>query len=183
MKGSAQQHPVAAHPPSAVGDLEAVAEARSRPGGVSLRARALQFLARRDHSRAELRSKLLQHAADEAALDALLDDLESVQLLSDRRYAEVVARSRGARYGVASVARTLSRNGVAPEVAAEALAPLRVSERQRALEVCRRRFKAPAADLRERARQHRFLLARGFNPATVSWVLKHCDRDFSGADD
>jgi regulatory protein len=143
----------------------------------------LQLLARRDYSRAEVRSKLLAHAADEAVLDSLLDDLETTGLLSDRRYAEVVAQSRGARYGVASLARTLSRNGVAPELVADALAPLRANERERALEICRRRFGEPAADLKERAKQHRFLLGRGFNPATVSWVLKHCHRVDPSPDD
>lgn len=163
--------------------LEGVAEARQGRGGLSLRGRALQFLARRDHSRAELRGKLLPHATDEASLDALLDDLEATRLLSDRRYAEVVAQSKGTRYGVASLARTLSRQGVAPELAAEALAPLRMTERERALEICRRRFVEPPADLRERARQHRFLLGRGFDPGTVSWVLKQSDKAFSDIPD
>jgi len=163
--------------------LRGVDEGRRPRSGLSLRGRALRFLARRDYSRAELRSKLLAHATDEAALDTLLDDLEATRLLSDRRYAEVMAQSKGSRFGVASVARTLSRQGVASELAAEALAPLRATERERALEICRRRFGEPPADLRERARQHRFLLGRGFDPGTVSWVLKQFGRGFSDVSD
>jgi regulatory protein len=159
------------------------AQAPKQRSALGLKGRALRFLARREHSRAELRSKLLPHAVDASVLDVLLDDLEAARLLSDRRYAEVVARSKGERYGAASVARTLSRQGVAPELAAEALAPLRASERERALDICRRRFEGPPADLRERARQHRFLLGRGFDPATVAWVLKQCDRGRSSSSD
>ena len=55
---------------------------------LSLRARALQYLARREHSRAELRAKLLPYvqAEDEfeqtqsVDLDGLLDDLTAARL-------------------------------------------------------------------------------------------------------
>lgn len=147
---------------------------------LSLRGRALRLLARREHSRAELRRKLLTEDVGADTLDALLDDLESKRSLSDRRYAEVVAHSKGVRYGVASLSRTLSRKGVSPEVAAQALAPLRASEPERALEIWKRRFGEQAVDLKERARQHRFLLGRGFDPATVAWVLKQAGKVRAG---
>ncbi len=157
--------------------LQAVADSRRQARrGPSLRGRALRFLARREHSRAELRSKLIGPDVDPVALDALLDDLVAKRLLSDRRYAEILAQSKGSRYGAATLARTLSQQGVSPELAAEALAPLRATERERGLEIWRRRFGAPPADLRERARQHRFLLGRGFDPSTVSWVLKQAEK-------
>jgi len=153
--------------------LQAVADARRKPRPApSLKGRALRCLARREYSRAELRRKLLTPDVDAPALDAVLDDLEAKRLLSDRRYAEVLAQSKGGRYGVSSLSRTLSQQGVDPEVAAAALEPLRNNERERALEIWRRRFGEPPKDLKERARQHRFLLARGFDGATVSWVLK-----------
>ena len=158
--------------------LQAVAEARSRARpAISLKGRALRFLARREYSRVELRRKLLGQEVDAKELDAVLDDLEAKRLLSDTRYAEVLAQSKGGRYGVASLSRTLSQQGVSPDVAAAALEPLRASERERALEVWRRRFGEPPADLKERARQHRFLLARGFDAATVSWILKRAAKD------
>jgi len=163
------------------GNLQEVDEARKRRSGLSLKGRALRLLARRDHSRVELRSKLLAHTEDEAALDLLLDDLEGTRLLSDRRFAEVVVQSTGARSGFALVAQTLLRKRVASDLAIEALAPLRVTERERALDICQRRFGKPPVDMKERARQHRFLLGRGFDPGTVSWVLKQCDKGFRDA--
>jgi regulatory protein len=153
--------------------LRAVAEARKRARPeLSLKGRALRLLARREYSRVELRRKLLGPEVDAQQLDAILDDLEGKRLLSDERYAEVLARNKGSRYGVAVVSRTLSQQGVDPEVAAAALEPLRASERERALDVWQRRFGEPPADLKERARQHRFLLARGFDAATVAWIMK-----------
>lgn len=159
--------------PAAPSSLQEVAESRRRARPtISLKGRALRYLARREYSRAELRRKLLPSAVDAAELDAVLDDLEAKRLLSDRRYAEVLAQSKGSRYGVASLSRSLAQQGVSADVAAVALEPLRANERERALAVWRRRFGEPPADLKERARQHRFLLARGFEAATVTWVLK-----------
>ncbi|MDP2851999.1 MAG: recombination regulator RecX, partial [Gallionella sp.] len=62
---------------------------------LSLRARALQYLARREYSRAELRGKLLPYAGADGDpdrsqpenLDALLDDLTARGWLSDARAA------------------------------------------------------------------------------------------------
>ena len=176
-------------------DLQSLAGPRDRRRtGTSLRSKALRLLARREYTRAELRRKLIQ--AEEAAarrerlagtepeadppitadlldrIDSLLEDLERNRLLSDQRYAEVLVSSKAGRYGVARLSRTLATQGVGSQVADEALAPLRASERDRALAIWKRRFGQPPSDLKERARQHRFLVGRGFDPATVSWVLK-----------
>lgn len=150
-----------------------VAEDRRRvPFTLSLKGRALRLLARREHSRAELRGKLLTADVDGPTVDILLDELESKKLLSDWRFAEVLAQRRGARYGVASLSRTLAKQGVSPDIAAAALAPLTETERQRAMAVWMRRFGSPPLDIKGRARQHRFLLSRGFDAATVSWIFK-----------
>ena len=68
----------------------------------TLRVRALQLLARREHARAELARKLAPHAESEEALSSLLDSLESERLLSNTRYAEARVHTRGARYGNAT---------------------------------------------------------------------------------
>ncbi len=178
-------------------ELQSLARPRdSRRTGASLKSRALRLLSRREYTRAELRRKLL--LAEEAGarqtlqrgdgsgqdapgpiteeflerIDSLLDELERNRLLSDRRYAEVLVSSKGGRYGVARLSRTLATQGVGGQLAEAALAPLRATQRERALLIWKRRFGHPPADLRERARQHRFLIGRGFDPATVSWVLK-----------
>lgn len=182
----------------AAGDLQSLARPRDRRRtGASLRSRALRLLARREYTRAELRRRLLlaeesdvrkslqqsggpdpdalEPITDELLerIDSLLDDLERSHLLSDRRYAEVLVNSKGSRYGVARLSRTLATHGVGGRLAEDALAPLRATQRERALAIWKRRFSQPPSDLKERARQHRFLIGRGFDPATVAWVLKH----------
>ena len=67
--------------------------------GPTLRERALQFLARREHARAELARKLAAYAESAEEIDAVLDDLVARRLLSDARYAEMRMHARGARFG------------------------------------------------------------------------------------
>ena len=143
----------------------------------SLLARALGYLARREHSRAELRRKLAPHAESAEPLDRLLDELEAKKLLSDRRFTEVMARSRGARFGAARVKQELRARGVADPLVREAFAELSRTELQRARELWRRKFDAPPADAAELARRMRFLARRGFSAETIRRVVGGSDED------
>lgn len=138
---------------------------------LTLRERALRFLARREHARAELARKLAPHAESAEQLGALLDDLAARRLLSDERYAEMRVNARSARYGNARLAHELRTQGVADELVAEALAA-GDDELTRARAVWRRKFDAPPADATERAKQMRFLMSRGFAGETIRRVLR-----------
>jgi len=138
---------------------------------LSLRGRALGYLARREHSRAELEAKLRQHAGPEEDIGALLDDFVSRGWLSEKRLVEqVVNHSR--RFGAARVLNDLRRRGVDPVLVGEAARPLRQGELAIAREVWRRKFQAPPVDANERMRQIRFLRNRGFSGSTIAQVLK-----------
>jgi regulatory protein len=130
----------------------------------SLAARALGYLARREHSRAELARKLAPHAGSAADLDRLLDELQAKRLLSDRRFTDVLVRSRGERFGAARVKQELAARGVDPELVREAAGRLSRSEFERAKAVWQRKFGAAAADAAERARQMRFLASAASPP-------------------
>ena len=66
---------------------------------LSLKGRALRYLAAREHSRVELERKLAGHAQDEQELAAVLDDLTARGFLSDQRAAESLVHRRGAKLG------------------------------------------------------------------------------------
>jgi regulatory protein len=137
---------------------------------LSLRQRALALLARREHSRAELRRKLAPHAPREE-LESLLDELTRRGWLSDARFAESLVRAKGARLGSLALAHTLRQRGVPEALVQSQLAALSASELERAREVWRRRFGSPPRDARERARQMRFLQGRGFPRGVIVRVL------------
>lgn len=141
---------------------------------VRLLKRAVALLARREHSRAELARKLmrrLDEGQERADVDVVLDELERRDLLSESRFATSIVRARADRYGNARLKQDLKSRGTAPEAAAAALDAVRGSELARARAVWTRRFGASPASLQERARQVRFLEARGFSAAVIRQVL------------
>src|SRR3546814_16596405 len=66
----------------------------------SLKARAVGFLSRREHSRLELERKLAPYAADAAELERVLDQLEREQWLSNQRFAQALVNRRAQRQGL-----------------------------------------------------------------------------------
>ena len=130
----------------------------------------MNFLARREHSRAELARKLARHGeADEVA--ALLDQLEQENLLSNTRFAESLAHSRAGRHGSVRLKAELREKGVAEAIASVVLNQAREGDLEAARAVWRKKFGVPPCDAKERARQQRFLLGRGFPAEVVRRVV------------
>lgn len=145
---------------------------RPRGGALSLKGRALKYLAAREHSRVELRRKLAPHAESPEVIERLLDELEAARLLSAERFAESMVHRRGARYGAARVQAELAQHQLPPDVAREVVQSLRDTEFDRAWALWVRRYGAPPVDAAERARQSRFLAARGFAGDVIRRVLR-----------
>jgi regulatory protein len=100
----------------------------------------------------------------------VLDRLQSRGLLSDQRMAQVLARTRASRYGRLRIRQELERRGVDRDTIAAVL-PAPEQEAAAALALWQRKFGVAPADLKERARQGRFLAARGFAPGIVARIL------------
>lgn len=149
-------------------------KARTRSGGgagePTLRQRALAFLARREHSRAELARRLAPFAQS-TEIAALLDELAARKLLSDARYAEARVATLSRKFGTARIAHALREAGVDASEAERALASARATELERARAAWAKRFGAPPADALEKARQMRFLRARGFSFDAIRAVV------------
>lgn len=139
----------------------------------SLRARALQALALREHSRSELRRKLLRPVrprpgacsppapggepggptepgpainphSTSAEVDALLDELQAQGLLNEDRFIESRVHARSARFGNRRIQAELAQHGL--ELDAQTAQSLRHSELERARQVWVRRFGAQEAE-------------------------------------
>jgi regulatory protein len=145
---------------------------------LSVKGRALRYLALREHSRLELERKLARHVEDTpeasaaAQIAAALDELCAKNLLSETRAAASVLNGQGQRHGNRRLKQTLQARGLAPELIAATLQAARLTELDRAREVWRRRFGSPPLDAAERARQMRFLAGRGFESDTIRSVLQ-----------
>lgn len=143
----------------------------------SLLTRAVSHLARREHSRAELRRKLAPYGEDAAEVDRLLDELQAKKLLSDERFVEVVKRSRGERFGAARIKQELKAHQLDDQLVRCAVDELKHTELARARALWQRRFGTAASDASERARQMRFLAQRGFSTDVIVKVVRGGDAD------
>jgi len=139
---------------------------------LSLRVRAMQYLARREHSRGELRQKLQPHVQEGEDLDAVLDELEKRNWLSDARAATQLVDAKRSRFGSQRIAHELRQRGVGEELIAAAMPELKASELQSAREVWQRKFGKHPLDSKEKARQMRFLQSRGFSTEVILKVLR-----------
>ena len=137
---------------------------------LSLKGRALRLLSQREHSRSELERKLAAHEEEPGKLARALDELQARGFISEERVVESVMHRRASKLGTARIQQELAAKGVSSESMSEALAQLRSTELERAREVWSRKFDAPASDPKERARQIRFLLSRGFAAEVVRQV-------------
>mgnify|MGYP000395010540 CR=1 FL=1 len=129
-----------------------------------LRQRAVSLLARRDHARRELETKLRSKVGDHPALAAVIEWCEEHGFIDDRRFAGFFVRSRIDRgQGGLRIRQELQQRGVASELIESALQDTEVDWFALAREVRTRRFRQYPQDQKEKARQLRFLQGRGFD--------------------
>jgi len=111
----------------------------------------------------------------EAEVDRLLDWLVANKYLSDARFVESRVNARSRKQGTLRIRMELSRHGLALEP--EQAAALRETEFARARDLWQRRFGEVATDPKQRAKQARFLAARGFAADVVRRVVGGIDED------
>ena len=145
-------------------------------------AKALALLARREHSAHELRRKLLDNGYPAADIDTVISALVRDKLLSDGRFTEMYIHARTARgYGPVHIAAALRERGIEKDLIAQHVDNRDPAWREHAVAARRKRFGRTRPDsLAERARQTRFLMARGYTHEQIGAVLKSDD---SGAAD
>jgi regulatory protein len=138
----------------------------------TLKSRAMRFLARREHTRVELRRKLASRAQEGEDVESLLDELTRKGWLSDARFAEQAARAKSRRFGPLKLAHYLKSRGVGEEAIAAGLQSAGADGLASLEAVWRTRFSAPPVNEREKLRQVRFLQGRGFPVDDIFKFLK-----------
>jgi len=134
---------------------------------------AVRWLARREYSRSELSQRLRQRGIAVEEIERTLDELAAAGYLSDARYAQAVVAHRVGRFGKRAIVHALKERGITAADAQMALAPLaETDELADAQALWQRRFGVAPANDREKARQVRFLQARGYSLSTALRVLR-----------
>jgi regulatory protein len=139
-----------------------------------IRKKAMDLLARREHSEQELRQKLKSREYEADAIDQVLQELKSDRLQSDERFTEAYVNHRfNAGVGPLKIRYELRQKGISNLLADEFLELL--SDRWDQLMVQQRVRKygeAIPADYAERMKQARFLQNRGFSPESVMRLFR-----------
>jgi len=161
-------------------DALAQAEAQKHVQAQAIYQRALRLLAHREHSRQELFQKLQQKAcitSDDSVFHAVLDRLQCEGYQSDQRFVESFIRSRVSRgQGQRKIHYDLQRCGIDSTFSQAVLQQveqtlaidwLALAEQQRA-----KRFgENLPKTFKERQKQARFLLGRGFEYEIIQAVF------------
>jgi regulatory protein len=128
-----------------------------------VRRKAMDLLARREHSVAELRRKLLAKGYTQPMVDEQLQKLEQENLLSDRRFTEAYVNFRSKKgFGPLRIEQELKEKGINTALQQEYL-DNKNYWRSMAKEVREKRFGGTVPkDYKDKAKQMRFLQYRGF---------------------
>ena len=140
------------------------------------RAHAIRFLARREHSRLELRRKLGSRGHDAGVVEKVLVELARAGLQSDARFAEGYVRSAiGRGQGPVKIRATLRARGINAEGANDALDTNADWPRLARAALAKRFGAQPPTDRAAWARQARFLAGRGYPADIVSRAIGDVD--------
>ena len=139
----------------------------------TVEAAAVALLARREHSVAELKRKLLSKRHPVAIVETVVARLAAKNLASDTRFTSNFVHHHARRgQGPARIRAELRQQGITDDSISQVLAESGINWAELAVTVRHRKFGAfLPGSLAERAKQARFLQYRGFNSDQIRAAL------------
>jgi regulatory protein len=130
-----------------------------------IRIAAMNYLARREHCRSELRNKLSRRFEDADEIERQLDLLVKDGLQSDKRFATAFVRSRIARFqGLARIRQELNRFDLDAGLIESLFADLEEDWQQLAFEALTKKYRDhQLSDRKARDKARQFLYRRGYS--------------------
>ena len=143
-------------------------------GKAKVRKKAMDFLARREHSEQELRQKLKTREYDADEIEDALNALKSDGLQSDLRFADSYVNHRvNAGIGPTKIRFELRQKGINDELADKFLEPLSGCWEAMMRQQRVKKFGENIPDdYNARMKQARFLQNRGFSPESVMRLFR-----------
>lgn len=144
------------------------------PREITALQKAVEFLARREHSQHELRNKLSARGFAEQEIDAALQTLIDKDLQSDERFTEswIIARiQRG--HGPYRITAELKQHGVDESMINRTMRSMDIDWFDHALSAYRKKYaNRPVSDYQDKAKRSRFLQQRGFTSEHIQYTLE-----------
>ncbi len=144
----------------------------------SLREQAMNYLARREHSRQELLQKLRQKGYEKDEILPVLEKLTNDNLQSDDRFAEhFIEARRMAGYGPRRVIVDLRQRGIPEAIYSDYLS--RVDWCSALQQLWQRKFRGEKPqDGKTLGKQQRFLLSRGFSINDIIELTRNGEKHY-----
>lgn len=138
-----------------------------------IRLKAMELLARREHSAFELRRKLLQRDFAIESINTVIEEFQQQSYLSDLRFAQQYVQVRMTRgYGPVKIQQELKARGVDGQTTRQCLDEMSDQWEEVITRVYAQRFSQDCADLKERMRRMRQLNQRGFTTEQIKKVIE-----------
>lgn len=143
----------------------------------SIREAAMDYLSRREHATHELSQKLLAKGYEPGDVSAALTRLTDQDLLSDSRFTEAFINQRINRgSGPLKIRAELRQKGISDAMIDSFLNESDVLWRESAVAVRIKKYGLERpSDLKEKARQSRFLQSRGYSSEQTRYAMNHDD--------
>ena len=142
-----------------------------------IRTRALNLLARREHSYRELYQKLIRAESDPQEINDVLADLVTNHSLSDERFAQSYLRVRAEKgFGPERIRAELLQRGVSIDLVEACLQTEKKLWVKRGKKLKQKKFtvteEANQLDAKTRAKQMRFFYSRGFSAEQIQQIFE-----------
>lgn len=139
---------------------------------MTIRHQAIHYLSRREHSRFELKQKLLAKNFSEKEIENELNFLAEKNLQSDERFVHTYVRSRKqAGFGPIRIAAELHERGITEKLITEAVDAQSADWQTQLITVWKHKFANPPKNQTEKAEQFRFLSYRGYSFEIINMLF------------
>lgn len=137
------------------------------------RSAAMDFLAQREHSQAELMRKLTAKGYTESEVSVAIEQLVADHLQSDARFTQHFIEGRMRRgYGPRYIAQALAQRGISTDLIEEYVWQTDVPWQETLSALYQKKYgDTKPATLQEKAKRSRFLMQRGFEPEHIKEVV------------
>jgi|TARA_B100001093_G_scaffold30370_1_gene26330 regulatory protein len=134
--------------------------------------KSLDLLSRREHSRKELKDKLLLRFDSIELIQTVLDKLETNNLINELRFAEAYARSRKRKgFGPKKIFYELSTKGITESISDQVILEEGNWEKVAKAAFIKKFKNGPSEEIKQKLKQKNFLQNRGFGFKEIESVF------------
>lgn len=139
-----------------------------------IKSKAIDYLARREHSRHELKQKLLQKFSGlEDSIDKALNELAAKNLQSDKRFLEIFIQHRAKQgYGLLRIKQELAQHNMDQELLQQVIDELDIDWVEMAKALYHKRYNnKPISDFKDKMKRSQYLYSHGFSQDQIKSTI------------